>query len=119
MLVVEDTGACATTLEIAFSRIVNIEVQVVHSAEEARDLLNGGLEPCAVVTDLQLPGESGMDLIRWLRSRPLQLPIVVISGAIDPRAVETTMALGANAFFSKPFSPAEVRRRLEDLIDAR
>jgi DNA-binding response OmpR family regulator len=121
VLVVEDAGACATTLEIALAQIDNLDVRVVPSAEDAWAVIDNDAGICAIVTDLQLPKASGLDLIRWLRSRggSIRLPIIVISGDSDPDTPATTLRLGANAFFGKPFSPSEVRQRLEELINAR
>ena len=51
----------------------------------------------------------------WLA---IHVPIIVVSGDTDPRTPERLSALGANAFFPKPYSPAEVRLKLEQLLDA-
>ena len=120
VVVVEDVGSCATTLEIALGRIHHLDIRVVHSAEAARAVINSDGAVCAVVTDLHLPQSSGQELIRWIRSRreSVHLPIIVVSGDSDPDTPSKTLLLGANAFFPKPFSPSEVRRRLEDLINA-
>ena len=58
--------------------------------------------------------------IETIRSQPARraLPILVISGNSDPDTPSRLVALGADAYFPKPFSPAEVRSRLEQLIHA-
>jgi DNA-binding response OmpR family regulator len=119
VLVVEDTVLCATILEIALTQITGLSVRVVGSANEARHVLDAE-RVCAVVTDVHLPDASGFDLIRWVRSRhsSARLPILVISGDTDPDTNAVVLKLGANAYFVKPFSPSEVRQKLEDLIDA-
>ena len=120
VLVVEDTQLCATMLEIALTQIAGVSVYIVGSAKEARSVLNDGVQVCAVVTDIHLPDSSGIDLVRWVRSRDSSssMPIVVISGDSDPDTNKNVLNLGANAYFPKPFSPSEVRQKLEDLIDA-
>jgi DNA-binding response OmpR family regulator len=120
VLIVEDTDPCATTLEIALTQITGLAVRVVTSTEEAQTVLNAEAGVCAVVTDVHLPDGSGLDLIQWVRSRVAwsRLPIVVISGDSDPDTNRIVLRLGADAFFMKPFSPSEVRQKLEDLIDA-
>jgi PleD family two-component response regulator len=62
----------------------------------------------------------GFELIQAVRSHSgsAALPILVISGDSDPRTASRVEALGANAYFQKPFSPIEVRNRLEQLIYA-
>jgi DNA-binding response OmpR family regulator len=120
VLVVEDTNLCATMLEIALSQISGVSVHIVGSAREAKSVLNDGAHVCAVITDVHLPDASGIDLIRWVRSRDswATMPILVISGDSDPDTNKNVLKLGANAYFPKPFSPSEVRQKLEDLIDA-
>jgi len=120
VLIVEDTSPCATILEIALTQITGLTVCVVGSAKEARTMLDRNLQVCAVVTDVHLPDASGFDLIRWVRARAssARLPIVVISGDTNPDTNNLVLKLGADAYFAKPFSPSEVRQKLEDLIDA-
>jgi DNA-binding response OmpR family regulator len=120
VLIVEDTPLCATMLEIALTQIAGVSVFIVGSAKEARTVLDNGAQVCAVITDVHLPDASGIDLVRWVRSRhsSVSVPIVVISGDSDPDTNKNVLNLGANAYFSKPFSPSEVRQKLEDLIDA-
>jgi DNA-binding response OmpR family regulator len=119
VLIVEDTELCRDTLEVALMKLPNMAVQSVTTAEEALEWLDAN-EACALVTDLHLPLMNGFELIEAVRGRPWRasLPILVISGDSDPRIPTQVAKLGANAFFSKPYSPAEVRHKLEQLIDA-
>jgi two-component system chemotaxis response regulator CheY len=118
VLIVEDTDFCLDALELTLARLPGVVVRMVKTAEEAIECLNGDV--CALVTDLHLPQMDGFELIRAVRAHPAHraLPIVVISGDSDPGTPSRLQALGANAYFPKPFSPAEVRSRLEQLIDA-
>jgi DNA-binding response OmpR family regulator len=118
VLIVEDTELCRDTLELALMKLPDLVVQSVTTAEEALAWLDTN-EACALVTDLHLPLMNGFELIEAVRGRPWRssLPILVISGDSDPRIPTQVAKLGANAFFSKPYSPAEVRHKLEQLID--
>ena len=120
VLIVEDAESCATTLEIALLAIPHVNVRVAPTARQALDLLAKAGGICAVVTDLNLPSMDGFEFIERLRSdsRTARLPIVVISGDSDPRTPERIYRLGADAFFGKPYSPAQVRQKLEQLLDA-
>jgi CheY-like chemotaxis protein len=122
VLIVEDAESCATTLEIALLAIPRTSVRVTPTARQALEVLaspsGGGIS--AVVTDLHLPLMDGFELIERVRSdsRTARLPIVVISGDSDPHTPERLHRLGANAYFGKPYSPAEVRQKVEQLLDA-
>jgi DNA-binding response OmpR family regulator len=119
ILVVEDTDLCLDALEVALMKVPDVRVRTVTTAEDAlRCLVEDDV--CALVTDLHLPHMDGFELIEAVRAHPRRssLPILVISGDSDPRTPARLAGLGANAYFSKPYSPAEVRSRLEQLIDA-
>ena len=119
VLIVEDTELCRDTLEVALMKLPHLAVQSVTTAEEALAWLDGN-EACALVTDLHLPHMNGFELIEAVRRQPWRssLPILVISGDSDPKISTRLANLGANAFFSKPYSPAAVRQRLEQLIES-
>ena len=119
VLIVEDTDFGQDALELVFARVPDVVVHMVKTAEEALRCL-GGDDICALVTDLNLPRMDGFELIETVRSQPARktLPILVISGNSDPDTPSRLVALGADAYFPKPFSPAEVRSRLEQLIHA-
>jgi CheY-like chemotaxis protein len=74
-----------------------------------------------VVTDLNMPRMDGYELIRRVRSdeKLSGMPIIVVSADTDPATPGRIAALGVQAFFPKPFSPALVRRKLEQLLDGR
>jgi CheY-like chemotaxis protein len=120
VLVVEDTDTCAALLEVALVRIPGVDVACVASGQEALHLLGAsGNEVCAMVTDLNMPRVDGFELIARVRSdlRYARIPIIVVSGDVDPRTPERMKMLGVDAFFAKPYSPASLRRTLENLLD--
>lgn len=121
ILIVEDTESCATTLEIALLAIPHVDVRVALSAQQALEVLDRAASPVsALVTDLHLPAMDGFELIERVRadSRTARLPIIVISGDSDPTTPDRIYRLGANAYFGKPYSPARVRQKVEQLLDA-
>lgn len=119
VLIVEDVDDCASTLEIALSALRDVSVRHAESAESALRALDS--EPVSVlVTDVHLPLMDGFELVTSVRRDPrhARVPILVISGDCDPATPGRVLKLGANAFFSKPFSPAAVRQKIEELIHA-
>jgi CheY-like chemotaxis protein len=133
VLIVEDSEPCAETLQIALESLPGLETRVIHSVRAAITALQDNENNiAALVTDLNIhrnsalnaPGSArdsvpdGFDLIRQLRSEPrfARLPILLISGDSDPRLPARAIEHGADAFFSKPYSPSAVRRTLEQLL---
>ena len=121
-LIVEDSDTAASTLEVALARIPGLDSTCVAGGNDAWAFLNGprGKEVCALLTDLNMPGMDGSELIANVRSanRYGKLPIIVISGSSEAGISARVLSLGANAFFPKPFSPAAVCSKLEELLNA-
>lgn len=120
VLIVEDAQAWASTLEMALAPLSHLEVVMAGNGAEALAALNandGSI--CAILTDLQMPRMDGFELIERVRSdsRYSRLPIIVLSGDTDPRTPEKLRCLGADAFFLKPYSPMQVRQKLEQLLN--
>jgi two-component system, chemotaxis family, chemotaxis protein CheY len=119
VLIVEDAETCASTLEIIFSSIRGLKILLAPSAERAWQLLENGTDEIrALVTDLHMPGMDGFELIDRVRTNQAhaQLPIVVITGSTDPHISDRLRRRGVNAVFTKPYSPALVREKLEQLL---
>lgn len=115
VLIVEDVETCRDTLEVALMKVPNLSVRSVTTAEEALQWLAAN-EVSALLTDLRLPRMDGFALIEAVRARFNSLPIVVISGDSDPKIPAHVAGLGVNAYFAKPYSPAAVLHKLEELI---
>lgn len=115
ILIVEDTEPSRDILEMALMQLPNIAIHSVATAEEALTCL-ATHEIAALVTDLNLPRMDGFELIAAVRAAS-NMPIMVISGDNDPRTIDRLVTLGASAYFPKPYSPSQVRHKLEELID--
>jgi CheY-like chemotaxis protein len=119
VLIVDDAEQCAETLEVALFGLPGVDVLAAESAEAALRVM-GERQIGAFITDLHLPRMSGFELIRRVRAQPgyTHVPILVISGDSDPGTPDRIRALGADAFFPKPYSPSAVRKKLEMLLNA-
>ena len=117
VLLVDDAEDCLATLALALEPVPGVAIRFARTAEAGLAVLEQEAVS-AVVTDLQLPVMTGLELIARIRGqeRFSTLPIVAISAATDPKAPKAALDSGANAFFAKPFSPGAVRRKLEELI---
>jgi CheY-like chemotaxis protein len=117
VLLVDDAEDCLATLDVALQTLPGVVVRLARSAEAAWEVL--ARDPVsAVVTDIHLPGMTGLELISRIRLEPKfrGLPIVVVSADADPAAPRAALESGANAYFAKPFSPGAVRKKLEELM---
>jgi len=119
VLIVDDSDDCSETLEVALHKLKDVEVAIVRTAEDALERLSK-INVAALITDLHLPRMNGLHLLAAIHAKKNghTPPIIVISGDSDPRTPDRVLAAGAQAFFSKPYSPAAVRRKLEELLIA-
>jgi two-component system response regulator FixJ len=74
-----------------------------------------------IVTDVRMPGMSGLELQDELRHQGIDLPIIFISSYAEVASVVRAMRGGALDFFQKPFSTQRLLDRIQDglRIDAR
>ena len=75
----------------------------------AKNLLMGEF-PDVFILDLRMPGVSGIDFLKFLRSRPdfKNIPVVMLSTETSAMMVDRTMALGADAYVTKPVALDEL-----------
>ncbi len=88
-------------------------VRTVSDGEEALEAV-GRERPDLIVLDLMLPGTSGLDVLRSLRSRPEfeSLPVVLLTARSDEQERVEGLSLGADDYVTKPFSPQELVLRV-------
>lgn len=84
------------------------------TGDEARRLLERE-PPSLVVLDVMLPGLSGLELCRWIRSRS-EVPIVMLTALGEEADRIVGLELGADDYLTKPFSPRELAVRVRNLM---
>lgn len=72
---------------------------------------------CCVITDVLLPGMSGLELLRRLRSAETSPPVIVLGEETDVRAAVDAMREGAADFIEKQHMDLAIPRRVAYLLD--
>lgn len=89
------------------------------------DLTNNGLEGermaisqpyDLVILDMRLPGRNGLDVLRTLRSRGFERPVLVLTAQDAVDAKVETLRAGADDYVTKPFAFEELLARVEALL---
>lgn len=97
-------------------------VLAARSVQEAKDMLTA-VTPDVVIADLALPGEDGIEFIRWLRSRaPAEggtIPAIAVTFFYDRFGVREARDAGYNLFFPKPIDPMEIVHAVAALVTQR
>jgi DNA-binding NtrC family response regulator len=93
----------------------NYEVDVCGSGHRALEqLLDGDFS--LVITDLKMPGMSGMEVLREMHSLRPDIPVIMITGyAMVDTAVEA-MKHGAIDYIAKPFTPQEIIEKVQEAL---
>jgi FixJ family two-component response regulator len=99
--IIDDDDSLRAAL-VGLVRSVGYEARGFTSAEAF--LQSGEISACAcLVTDIQMPGMSGVELKEHLSSQQIELPVIMITGRPDPSLEGKARAAGAAAFMKKPF----------------
>ncbi len=88
------------------------------SQAESGDTMRAALArrvPDAVLLDVNLPGEDGLSLARYLRER-YKLGIIMVTAAGDVVDRVVGLEVGADDYIAKPFDPRELRARLKSVL---
>ncbi|HYY76364.1 MAG TPA: HD domain-containing phosphohydrolase [Gaiellaceae bacterium] len=116
LLLVDDDDALRALLRTTFE-VVDIDVEEAASAVSALEAIRDR-RPDAIVLDVRMPGMSGLELCRRLKTDPTTegIAIVLLTGSDDGgSSAETAEEMGADALMRKPFSPLELLAVVERL----
>lgn len=116
ILVVEDQDSIRRMIE-ALIQARGYAVTAVSSGAKALDVAMTD-PPDLVLLDLMLPGQyDGFDVCTRLRSDPStrHVPVVIITAMDDEATRARAKQAGANAFYTKPFSPIALLKEIERL----
>jgi FixJ family two-component response regulator len=89
--------------------------------ESVEDFLRSDLlgDTSCLITDVQMPGLSGLELQRLLNARGARLPIIFITAFPEERIRRSVLEAGAIGFLSKPFNEARLIEHLQTALESR
>jgi DNA-binding NtrC family response regulator len=125
VLVVDDEPDVEVLFRQQFRREVREGLYLLDfalSGEAALNKLEGcvGEEIILLVSDINMPGMSGLDLLPEVKSRRPELPVFMISAYGDPERVTMALERGASKFITKPVDFPQLKRDVSLVVaDAR
>jgi CheY-like chemotaxis protein len=84
-------------------------VKETASGEDLWDLVNDGTPAHLVITDLQMSGISGMDVLSRMQTLHLRIPVILMTGFAAAQLRAQAIRKGAVAVLAKPFSAGALR----------
>jgi DNA-binding NtrC family response regulator len=118
VLVVDDVPAMAEQYAYDLKRVGKFNTIVASGGEEALDLLAREPIDC-VVLDLEMPGKDGFAVLRAMRERKLETPVVVYTGTGDFARCTQAIKLGAYSFVDKSDPVERVAREVGNAVEHR
>ena len=117
ILLIEDEQNILEALSFILRRAGWI-VYTHSNGNDANEVINK-LKPAVVVLDIMLPGKSGFDVLRDLRSSEVsqKTPVMILTARGQEKDRDAAKILGADLFMTKPFVNSEVLNALEGLFD--
>ncbi len=114
ILLVEDELRLAENI-VAALRETGLVVDHAADGEDGAHLAEQGVYD-AIILDLMLPGKSGQEILRDLRRRQMNTPVLILTAQEGTASIIELLNAGADDYLSKPFDLGELIARVKALI---
>jgi DNA-binding NtrC family response regulator len=115
ILIVEDDEGCRNATRLQLQR-EGYEISAAISAEEGMEFLDRSLHQL-VLTDLSLPGISGIDLLKRIRVDHPETTVIVMTAYGTVQTAVEAMKAGAYDYLSKPIHPYELMTQVKRALE--
>ncbi len=116
VLVADDSGTMRKII------IRSLQMLGIQNSAEAKDgdeaisiFKQGGIN--LVLTDWNMPGKSGLEVIREIRAQDKDVPIIMVTTEAEKRRVLETIEVGVSDYIIKPFEVEVLRDKLRKFIE--
>ncbi len=118
LLVIDDNTELLKFLNKSLSDVFH--VTTVSSAEKALKKLEKQL-PDLIISDIMMPGISGLELVRLVKGEPKyhHIPVILLSARAREKQSQEGYSIGADAYITKPFSLAFLITRIGQILKSR
>jgi putative nucleotidyltransferase with HDIG domain len=117
LLVVDDETSVREILAEGLG-VFGYDAVTAAGASEALDLL-GSRSFDLVLSDIDMPGVTGLDLLRRIKERDADLDVIMVTGIIDADTAIAAIRQGASDYVTKPFNLEEVQIVVERTLEKR
>lgn len=116
ILILDDKTEFRTLTKTILSS--KFEVESAENGIQGLALLQSGYMPDLIVTDLMMPVLGGKDFVEQIKNSGVfsHIPVIVLSSIDKSDEKIKLINLGANDYLEKPYNPAELLARIENLL---
>ena len=115
---VDDDAAVLDSLQLYFARH-QVTTSCFASAEVLIADLDDSAQPECIVSDIRMPGMSGLDLLRHLKERRAASPLILITALADIEMAVSAVKNGAFDFIEKPFEESRLLASIRTAVALR
>jgi YesN/AraC family two-component response regulator len=98
------------------SNLPNVDIVTVSNGLQAMEYIKSH-DPDAVLTDINMPGMSGIDLLHKVRELNIDTPFLVVTGFSSNMNIVRALRLGARDFLEKPIDFAILKRKIPRILE--
>ena len=105
---------------LVHATIESDDYAVVEAADGAQAwALTQDLKPALVLLDVQMPGRSGLEVLRSIKADPdlTATRVILLTSKAQERDIEIGLIAGADFYLTKPFSPLDLLTRVEEALE--
>jgi len=105
---------------LVHATIESDDYAVVEAADGAQAwALTQDLKPALVLLDVQMPGQSGLEVLRSIKADPVLkgTRVILLTSKAQERDIEIGLIAGADFYLTKPFSPLDLLTRVEEALE--
>lgn len=114
LLIVDDEKGIRLLLREIF-KADGYHIHLAANGVEALKIIDDNTIDC-VLLDMKIPGMDGNTILKNIKATQPQIPILMMTAYGEVEAIETSLKLGAERYFTKPFNILEVREVVNKIL---
>ncbi len=116
VLVVDDNPQAIRILKMVLTGAGVHQVYTASDGRTAQEFLDAAEELVdVIICDWEMPRMTGLELLQQVRTVLPDMPFMMVTGHTEAESVKIAMEFGVNAYIVKPYSPQQIREKLEAL----
>lgn len=114
VLIVDDEPNIVMALEYALKK-KKYDVYIARDGDEAIEIVDKE-DPAIILLDIMMPKVDGYEVLSAIKKEKRETKVIFISAKNKPEDVQRGLDMGADAYFTKPFSIKKLIKQIEELL---
>jgi two-component system chemotaxis response regulator CheY len=116
VLLADDDATCRKIVALRLKRLGDVEVTEAADGSEALALLKHDYYD-GLIVDWQMPGHSGLEIVREIRKAGVHIPLLMVTGESEKDRVMEAIRAGVTDYLIKPFDSETLMAKLEKFVE--